>query len=538
MQDNQLPFELPGFELTGVQVTAQTIIVKAQAVGGAVACPRCGKRSAQVHSWYVRHPADLPSSGRVVRLEVRVRRLFCRESSCPQRTFAEPLTPVLKRRARRTERLTERLWQVGMMLGGEGGARLAARLGMPSSPDSLLRLVRQGPLAVHPPVRILGVDDWAWRKGHRYGSLLCDLERHRVIDLLPDRERSTFVNWLQVHPGIAIISRDRAGAYAEGATQGAPMALQVADRFHLVKNLADCVQRVLQRHRSCLVLQADPLAGPDPISVQASSAIVGLRSEKKRLANRARRVTRYQQILSLRQQGWTIERIAQQVGVSRNTINRTLRLGHFPERRRRRVSTSQALAPYMTYLDQRWAQGCHNATQLWREISAQGFTHGPDMVYRYAVRLRNGLPIASSPASIKQPLTRRRYSPRQAAFLFIRPPDHLQPQEAQDLAMIRRQCPDAQQAYDLAQAFVGLVHRHQPDALESWLTTVDHTALPDLQAFAAGIRRDKAAVLNGLALPWSTAQVEGQINRLKLLKRQMYGRAHFDLLRQRVLTPL
>jgi transposase len=408
---------------------------------------------------------------------------------------------------------------------------------MPSSPDSLLRLVRQGPLAVHPPVCVLGVEDWAWRKGHRYGSLLCDLERHRVIDLLPDRETSTFVHWLRVHPGVAIISRDRAGAYAEGATQGAPMALQVADRFHLVKNLADSIQRVLQRHRSCLVLQTDPLQESDPASVSASSAIVGLRSEKKRLANRAQRVARYQQIVSLHQQGWTIERMAQQVGLSRNTVNRMLRVGHFPERRRR-VSTSQALAPYMAYLDQRWAQGCHNATQLWREISTQGFTHGPDMVYRYAVRLRNGLPIASSPASIRQPLTRRRYSPRQAAFLFIRPLDQLQPQEAQDLVTICRQCPDAQQAYDLAQAFVALVHHHQPDALEPWLTTVDHTSLPDLHAFAAGIRRDKAAVLNGLALPWSTAQVEGQINRLKLLKRQMYGRAHFDLLRQRVLTPL
>ncbi len=209
---------------------AMTVVVTA--VRPEAECPVCSQSSPHVHSRYQRSVADLPCAGMAMRLRVQVRKFFYRNESCGRSVFAQRLPEVIAPSARRTLRLADEQRQIGQELGGEAGAKVAGRIGMGTSPDTLLRLVRGSPVLEGPTLRVLGVDDWAKRKGHTYGSMLVDLEEHRVVDLLPDRSVETLAKWFQDHPGVEVVSRDRAGAYAEGASRGVPQAVQVADRFH------------------------------------------------------------------------------------------------------------------------------------------------------------------------------------------------------------------------------------------------------------------------------------------------------------------
>lgn len=437
-------------------------------------------------------------------------------------------------RGRQTLRLSETVRLIGYMLGGEPGSRLADRLGMEVSADTVLRRVKQGPVLLPSRASVVGVDDWAWRKGQNYGTILVDLGKHRPLDLLPDRSATSLADWLQQHPEVRIISRDRAGVYAEGATEGAPQAVQVADRWHLLCNLTAAVERVLEQRRSELrrAVPPSPAAVPEPAAAEPAPRRE-TQAQRAKQARRQRRLERYDEALELYRQGLSQAEIGRRLHLERKTIRRYLRAGAFPERATPKRSPG-AVSRFQDYLQRRWNEGCRNASQLWREIRAQGYAGGRGMVARLVMKLRTPgtkyfrehAARAPSPPVV---------SPRQFAILLTRKPEKLQKEQQELIAKLSQSCPEIGTVHRLAQDFAALVRAKGADSLSQWIDGATASGLSPMRRFCEGLHRDRAAVTAALSTPWSNGQVEGQVHRLKLIKRQMYGRAGFALLKCRVL---
>ena len=498
-------------------------------------CPTCGRRSRRVHSRYTRQITDEPLGGRPVVIHLRVRRFFCRARACPKQTFAEQAPALADRYARRSTPLSGTLQQIGVALGGRPGARLSAALHRPVSRMTLLRLIRALPLPAPATPRVLGVDDWAYRKGHRYGTILVDLEQHRVVEVLDDRQAETVAQWLQEHPGVEIISRDRARAYAEAARTGAPQAVQVVDRWHLLKNLVEALERCLLRHGKALKVaagQAGTDDGPLPSYSDAARVPWQQRAEVASQQKHAGKVEQYEQIHALQAAGFTKLDIADLVGVSRPTVDRYLNLEAPPERRRPHRTGLRVLEAFEPYLLQRWTQGCRNRSRLVREIRAQGYQHGASTVVRFFQRLERdqpGLSVPPAPPKTNVP------SARHVACLLVQRPDDLASEEREYLTRLGEHEPALATAYGLSQAFAGMVRERTGQRLTDWLADVAASGIGELVGFARGVRDDQAPVEAALTLEWSNGQTEGQVNKLKLLKRSMYGRASFEFLRRRCL---
>ena len=534
---------LGGLRIVDVQAAATLTIIVAPTRRTAV-CPRCQRRSRSVHASYSRRIADVPCAGRPVVLVLQGRRFVCRTPACPQRTFRERFPALVAAYARRSTGLRAALARIGCAAGGETGARLATALGIPVSAATVLRLVRAMPLPDAGALAVVGIDDWSWRRGRRFGTILVDLERHRPVDLLPDRNADSVAAWFARHPCVTTVARDRSDLYADGIARGAPAALQVADRFHILKNLEEALERFLQHKRTVSETVATPsaLAEPSSTSSRADHAVAAptpvLQPWQRRAAeDSARRhapwVARYEQVMALRARAVDVVDIARLVGISRQTVYRYLSLGCPPPRKRHATRRRTLLDPYKEYLLRRWDEGCHNAHRLWREIQAQGFAHSYTNVSRFLASYR--LPVGQRPSIHRPCPAERPPTPRHIAFLLIRRPDDLTAEEG---AYLQRLCAaDAAigMAYTLAQEFATMLRERQGEKLDAWIAAATGSALPDLRRFAQGLGPDKAAVQAGLRVPWNNGQTEAQIGRLKMLKRQMFGRAGFDLLKQRVL---
>jgi len=526
---------------------AGLLTLRVRSTQARIYCPVCQFPTRRVHSRYVRTVADLPwGSWRVV-LHLQVRKFFCVNGRCTRRIFTERLSRLVTPWARRTQRLAYWLVHIALALGGTAGARLSRGLGLVVSRNTLLRLLRRLPMPDVAAPQVLGVDDWAYRKRQTYGTVLIDLERQRPLALLPDREAKTFALWLQVHPGVGVITRDRSRAYADGARQGAPDAIQVADRFHLLQNLAEALDQVFNAHGQALkavneALSQAPGAQPDrTVAVPVPPPSSPRTAQELAQQRQARRLALHQQIWAFHQQGWPGWAIAQHLGIGQNTVFRYLRITTLPERQRRTDRGRSILTPYHAYLLDRWNAGHRDARQLFREIQQRGYAGSYPTVARYAQRMRQApgqarqhrpprqaLPVVTAPSY-------RQLTARRATWLVLRRPERQDDDEAAQLAQLNAQHPEVAAAIVLAQDFAQLVRKRQPDQLEPWLARAAESPLMPLQRFAKGLRDDYDAVKAGVTLPWSNGPVEGHINRLKMLTRQMFGRASLDLLQRRFL---
>lgn len=583
-KDASSPFlPLPdGIIIESVDEGTNQVIVQIRSTHPTAVCPLCRQLSERVHGDYTRTVADLPCSGRRVILSLTVRKFVCATPSCPRQIFTERLCELVQSYARMTNRLCEALQALGLATCGELGERLAPKLGMHVSAPTLLRCMRTHAYSEPEHVTIVGIDDWAWRKGTTYGTLVVDLQSRRPIALLPDRSAQTTEAWLRTHPEIALVSRDRGGDYAAAARRGAPQAKQAADKFHLVKNLRDGLKDLMDRHHARLPeveargSDAIPVKArgitPSPVEQEEEPITQGKGPKRYRTipatpyqrperisydeyhkqARREKRMARYEMVRALHEQGMSQREIARTLKLSRQTISKFLHAEQYPEmHHKKRGEKPSLLDPYRAYILHRWQQGYRNSVQLYDEITAQGFKGSAPLLRIFLAELRKKHREAGSasaltldraqraitllPSTPPKPRLTHRMSAGRASWLFIRKEADLSEQQKREVEQIKAAHPELQTAYQLVQAFVLLLSERRSADLDAWLAQASASSTSELKRFAKGLLQDYDAVRTACSTEWSNGQVEAQVNCLKLQKRMVYGRANFDLLRLRVL---
>ena len=551
-------------------------------------CPSCGSPSDHVHCQYQRTVHDVPCGGRRVVLRLSVRKFFCRVPTCQRKVFAERLPDLVQPWARVSNRLLEELKALGLAASAQVNERLAPRLGMKVKAPTLLRYLRAIPPPAETSVRVLGIDDFAMKRGDCYGTILVNTQTSKPLNLLPDRTAEAVLPWLKSHQEIEVVSRDRASSYVDAVKRALPHATQVADRYHLVQNLREHLQQFLDRKRTCLPeLEDSPLkavstddrdlarALKTQTSVRTSCASASTApassteqpetqvqpelpkgqmgqemelacltyAERKKKISRDKRYARYEQVLALHQAGMGQRAIARQMHMSRRIVRRFLTWETFPERAAgsgRRPTSKGKLAPYLAYLHERWNAGEHTGSHLFREIKERGYTGSESLLRRLLGEWRAELPATPRQGPARkarlapQGAKKRRLSSRGASFLMILPSLKLSEVQQQQVEQMKHN-EDLRTVYLLSQEFVTMLKERQVEALDSWLKRAKASHVTELSSFVNGIRRDYAAVKAAFQLAWNNGIVEGHVNRLKFLKRQMFGRAHLDLLRVKVL---
>ncbi len=553
MDAHQLGLEGCDLSVTDFVITSSVVVVRLACTSSEAACPCCGAVSHRTHSRYLRTIADLACHGRRVLIRIEVRRFRCPSPSCPRIIFCERLPGLAEVRARTTARLSDTHRLVGLVLGGEPGSRLADSLAIPTSPDTILRRVKETNDLSAPPPRFVGIDDWAWRKGQRYGTIVVDLERGRVVDLLPDRDAETVKKWLEAHPGVELISRDRGPTYTRAASEAAPQAKQVADRWHLLKNLREAIERLFQRQAEAIAqaLKPSDSAPPKDTSNEAPSVEDSVpegspkpdtssdqeaKSPRQQAAQakRQRRVERFELVQDRHRQGHSARRIARELGLSRCSVRHYLRSTTCPDWKsggHRRSRWDE----HCDWIDARLAAGEMNASAMHRELVAKGYVGSYGSVRRYVAKRLAAAGKRRSSVHVSMPATPALPTARQLSFDWVCRPEEREPEVQARIDAIRVQSHELSAALDAADDFANLIRKRSEGTLAGWLTRTLESPCPELRGFAEGIRREEAAVNAAVTGPWSNGPVEGHVNRLKLVKRSMYGKAGFQLLRARVI---
>ena len=495
---------LSGLVIRDVTGRDSVIVVRAQTPDWPVPCPRCGGLTGQVHGYCERTVADVPADGRPVVVRVRVRRLRCPALGCPVQTFREQVPGVLDRYQRRTVRLTGQAGQVACRLAGRAGAGLMAALGVPLSRDTALRVLLRVPLLDVSVPRVLGAGDFALRRGQVYATVLINAETGQRVDVLDGRKADVLEAWLRSHPGAEIVCRDGSGAYGEAARRALPGTVQVGDRWHLCHLLAEAVLKEAAAHSSCWAAAGPPL------------------KEGKQAQTTAER---WRQIHDLTDKGTGLLECSRRLGLSLNTVKRYARAAE-PGRMIRAPRYRPTLVdPYRDHLRARRSQD--PAVPVWRLLAGireQGYSGSMNLLCRY---------ITQGRAEAGRP----HLSTKRVARLLLTRPAALSSSQQALLGELTTACPEPASLARLAGSFAALL-RPEPGneaRLKDWAEDARSCDLPTIHAFTRGLELDPQAVTAALTLPFHNGRTEGVNTRTKMIKRQMYGRAGFTLLRHRIL---
>ncbi len=490
-------------------------------------CPVCGTAAHRIHSRYQRTVWDLSVQNVQVLLHLHVRKFYCDRSDCPRRIFTERIPQVTSPHGRFTFALRQFLGQLGQEQGGASAARSATLQGLQVTARAILRFMHSLPLPAVAPPRIIGLDDWAWKRDRRYGALIVDLECQKPIALLPDPSQQTVIQWLKCYPTITIVARDRSKEFAAAITEALPHAKHVADRWHVARNLTEHLDKVVSaRWKQLIKAVGEAEMPPEPVLVSSSAP------RPRQSPGEARS----QQMLALQEAGLPTGAIAKRLGVGQRTIQHWLAQQHGPYAGPRKPRRSP-LDWSTRYLRERWEAGERNGTVLWEELKAKGYTGSSRSVYRRLAKWREhprkrGLPasLESVPRSPFEDVT-----PGKIVGWMLARPGELRPEAEAQLDQITQMDGTLAQARELTHSFLDLIRHHSGEGLDNWLKDVRASTVREFLTFARSVERDKAAILAGLTLPYSTGPVEGHINRLKLIKRQAYGRAELSYLQHRFL---
>jgi transposase len=519
--------QLRGFRLLSSSRETKRLVLTCERVTQSTLCPVCGTAAHRIQSRYQRTIWDLSVQNMQVLLQLHVRKFYCDRSDCPRRIFTERLPQVTSPHGRFTFGLCQFLGQLGREQGGASGARSAKLQGLQVTARAIVRFMHALALPPITPPQVIGLDEWAWKRGQRYGALVVDLERNKPIALLPDRSKPTVVQWLKRYPTITIVAQDRSKEFAAAITEALPHAQHVADRWHIAKNLTEHLDKVVSsRWKQLTKAGGETEMPPNPIHV----------STPARRPRQTSGEARYQQMLALREAGLSTRTIAQRLGVTQRTIQRWLTEAHGPYAGARKPRRS----PFdwsTRYLHQRWDEGEHNGTVLWEELKTHGYTGSLRSIYRRLATWRDQPPKLKVPASSeavpRSPL--EDMTPRKVVGWMLARPGELHPEAKVQLDRITQMDSQLAQASKLTHGFLDLIRHRCGDGLDTWLKDVRTSTVRQFHTFARSVERDKPAILAGLTQPYSTGPVEGHINRLKLIKRQAYGRAGLSYLHHRCL---
>jgi transposase len=420
--------------------------------------------------------------------------------------------------------------EIGFSTCGKGGERLSSQLGIPVSDATLLWSLYLLPLPPVGQVDVIGIDDWSYRRGKRYGSIIVDLRTHKIIDLLPERTVASVVAWLEAHPEVEIVSRDRGGTYVDGATQGAPLATQVCDRWHILKNLGEAVEAFFIRAHIRLpeTAKATPTL-ERPLTTYSATPAQQARTQARLL----RKWKLYQRIQELHEGGMSLRKISEELGLARNTVRKYFRQPPEQPLPTPRPLQASKLDHFEDYILTCLSQGCSNAAQIYREITALGFSGGQTNVRAYVAHLRKSTAYGTTALSRKG--WAQAVSPRALRWLLTRERTDLDQEEQAQLDQLLQSSSEVQIIHTLLHTFLDMVRERKHQLLRPWMEEANKSTILELKSFVVGIERDYDAVKQALRLPWSQGVTEGKVNKLKTIKRQMYGRASFPLLRRRLL---